>query len=200
MRLIHALIVLPLLLAGMAGAAEMFRWVDAEGKVHYTDTAPPPTAKNVQPKNLGDKPAGDAQLPYALRLAKKNFPVTLYNSDCGDPCTKAKALLAKRGIPLTEKNPEKSAADNEALKKIIGGSVVVPVLIIGADILKGFEENRWNGALDLAGYPKDSLLPKSAALPTPPATPTPATDKSAPEAVATPPSQPPSQPQPRQPQ
>lgn len=212
MRLTHILIVLPLLLAGATSAAEMFRWVDADGKVHYTDAPPPPTAKNVQQKNLGDKSGGGAQMPYTLQQAVKNFPVTLYSSACGDPCVSAKALLGKRGIPFTEKNPEKNAADSEALKKLIGGPVV-PVLIIGTDVLKGFDESRWNGALDLVGYPKDSLLSKSsgspaaatpsaaptpAAPPTPPAQSAPETDKSAPGTAATPqqPSpQPPPQPQ-----
>ena len=170
MRLMHILIVLPLLLAGATSAAEMFRWVDADGKVHYTDAPPPPTAKNVQQKNLGDKPGGGAQMPFVLQQAAKNFPVTLYSSACGDPCTSAKALLGKRGIPFTEKNPEKNAADSEALKKLIGGPVV-PVLIIGADVLKGFDESRWNSALDLVGYPRESQLPKSTVSPTAPTPP-----------------------------
>jgi uncharacterized protein (DUF342 family) len=32
---------LPLLLAGTADAQKLYRWVDAEGKVHYTDSLPP---------------------------------------------------------------------------------------------------------------------------------------------------------------
>ena len=207
MKLFHILFALPLLLAGTASAAEMFRWVDADGKVHYTDAPPPPTAKNVQQKKLGDKAGSGTQMPYALQQAVKNFPVTLYNSACGDSCTSARALLSKRGVPFTEKNPEKNAADSEALKKLIGAPVV-PVLIVGADILKGFDEGRWNGTLDLVGYPKDSLLPKSTGLPaaaTPPVPPTPATPPAQPAPVADKPAPgdlpaPQSQPQPPQPQ
>ena len=152
MRLMHILLALPLLLAGTAGAAEMFRWVDADGKVHYTDAPPPPTAKNVQQKKLGDKASG-AQMPYALQQAVKNFPVTLYTSACGDACTNARALLTKRGIPFTEKDPEKNPTDAESLKKVAGGTLSVPLLMVGAEILKGFEEGGWNSALDLAGVP-----------------------------------------------
>jgi len=99
-------------------------------------------------------------------------------------------------VPFTEKNPEKNAADAEALKKLIGAPVV-PVLIVGADILKGFDEIRWNGALDLVGYPKDSLLPKSATAPAKPSTATPSASPPAeksPEEAATP--QQPQSPQP----
>lgn len=185
MRLTYILVVLPLLLAGTASAAEMFRWVDADGKVHYTDAPPPPTAKNVQQKKLGDK-AGSAQIPYVLQQAVKNFPVTLYSNECGDACAKAKALLVKRGIPFTEKNPEKTPDDAESLKKVAGGSLPVPLLLVGSSVLKGFEEDGWNSALDLAGYPRDSLLPKSATSPVKQTTPTPPPAEKPPEEAATP--------------
>lgn len=191
MRLTYILMVLPLVLAGTASAAEMFRWVDADGKVHYTDAPPPPTAKNVQQKKLGDK-AGSAQIPYVLQQALKNFPVTLYSNECGDACAKAKALLNKRGIPFTEKDPEKNPDDAESLKKLAGGTLTVPLLLVGSSVLKGFEEDGWNSALDLAGYPKDSLLPKSATAPakpstaTPPAPSAPLPAEKSPEEAATP--------------
>lgn len=200
MRLIHILFALPLLLAGTTTtAAEMFRWVDADGKVHYTDAPPPPTAKNVQQKKLGDK-AGSVQLPYALQQAVKNFPVTLYSNECGDACIKAKALLGKRGIPFAQKDPEKNPDDAESLKKLASGTLTVPLLLVGTSVLKGFEEDGWNSALDLAGYPRDSLLPKSATAPAKPSTSTPSApppedkSKSPEEATATP--QQPQSPQP----
>jgi glutaredoxin len=95
----------------------------------------------------------------------KNFPVTLYNSKCGEPCINAIELLTNRGIPFSKKSPENNPADAEALKKAVGGELVVPVLIVGNDILKGFEKGSWNSALDLAGYPKSSVLPKSFTTP-----------------------------------
>ena len=35
---------LPLALASAAGVAQVYQWVDAEGKVHFTDQPPPPSA------------------------------------------------------------------------------------------------------------------------------------------------------------
>ncbi|TDI80038.1 MAG: glutaredoxin family protein [Betaproteobacteria bacterium] len=160
MKITYTLILLPFVLVGIVGAAEMYRWVDANGKVHYTDTLPPLTAKSVQKKVLGNQ-AGEAQMPYSLQQAMKNFPVTFYNSKCGEPCINAIELLTNRGIPFSKKNPGNNPADAEALKKVVGGELVVPVLVVGNDILKGFEKGSWNSALDLAGYPKSSLLPKS---------------------------------------
>ncbi len=166
MKIAYILILLPFLLAGIVCAAEMYRWVDANGKVHYTDTPPPLTAKNVQKKVLGSQ-AGEAQMPYSLQQAMKNFPVILYSSKCGEPCINAIELLTNRGIPFSKKNPENNPTDSEALKKVTGGELVVPVLVVGKDILKGFEKGSWNSALDLAGYPKSSVLPKSFVKPAP---------------------------------
>ncbi len=166
MKVAYVLIPLSFLLAEIASAAEMYRWVDANGKVHYTDTQPPLTAISAQKKELGNQ-AGKAQMPYSLQQAMKNFPVTLYNSKCGEPCINAIELLTNRGIPFSKKSPENNPADAEALKKAVGGELVVPVLIVGNDILKGFEKGSWNSALDLAGYPKSSVLPKSFITPDP---------------------------------
>ncbi len=166
MKVAYVMILLPFLLAGIVSAAEMYRWVDANGKVHYTDTPPPLTAKNVQKKVLGSQ-AGEAQMPYILQQAMKNFPVILYNSKCGEPCINAIELLTNRGIPFSKKNPENNPTDAEALKKVAGGELVVPVLVVGKDILKGYEKGSWNSALDLAGYPKSSVLPKSLVKPNP---------------------------------
>jgi glutaredoxin len=150
-----ALLVLCSAVACAAGAAEMYRWVDKDGKVHYTDSPPPATARKVEEKNLGGNNAVSAgDLPYATRMAAKNFPVTLYVSNCGEPCTQARQHLAKRGIPYTAKNPASSQADTDALKKLVG-SPQVPVLVVGGTSpLKGYDAASWDAALDAAGYPK----------------------------------------------
>lgn len=141
-------------LACTAGAAEMYRWVDKDGKVHYTDSPPPASAKKVEEKNLGGSSVSGGDLPYATRAAAKNFPVTLYVSDCGDLCTQARQHLAKRGIPYTPKNPATNQADADALKKLVG-SPQVPVLVVGSTSpLKGYDPASWDAALDAAGYPK----------------------------------------------
>jgi hypothetical protein len=136
-----------------ATAANMYRWVDSHGNVHYTDTPPPPTAKKVEQKNLGGNYIEADDLPYASRLAAQKFPATLYATDCGAPCNNARELLKKRGVPYTLRNPaQEDAAD--ALRKLLGGTLEVPVLVVGnAAPLRGYEAGAWNSALDAAGYP-----------------------------------------------
>ena len=39
-----------------AASAQLYRWTDEKGRVHITDTPPPPTAKEVQKKKPGAFP------------------------------------------------------------------------------------------------------------------------------------------------
>lgn len=173
-----------MLLFGATAQAEMYRWVDKDGKVHYTDQPPPPNeAKKVEEKKFGGNLI-QGDLPYATQQAVKNFPVTLYTGDCGEACTQAKAYLAKRGIPYSERLPGKNPADAELFKKITKESFI-PLLQIGSTQLKGFDESAWAVALDQAGYPKSNPFPRGqqpkpaepGKAETPPAANTPASPK-----------------------
>jgi glutaredoxin len=163
-----------LMLACVAAQADLYRWVDADGKVHYSDQLPPANIKQVEKKKAaGGKPT-DAPLPYALQQAVKNFPVTLYYSECGDACTRAHQLLAKRGVPYTEADATDPKVQEE-LKKLAGGNIEVPVLKVGRSALRGFEEGQWNNSLDAAGYPSSAVIaPPLPAKPAKPAVAAPA--------------------------
>jgi hypothetical protein len=149
--------------------ADVYKWEDPEGKVHYSDQPPPPNARKIERRRVADI-AADPSMPYVLQEAVKNFPVTIYVYDCGDGCAKAQALLSKRGVPHTTKDPLDPAA-REELKKLTGGEEVAPVLQVGRRVLRGFEEGQWNSALDIAGYPPTALIKlppaKPAAVPSP---------------------------------
>ncbi|TCV86371.1 glutaredoxin family protein [Sulfurirhabdus autotrophica] len=143
------------LCTSMVIAGNFYRWVDAEGKVHYTDEPPPASAKSVQEKKLSGNVIEMDKSSYATQVAVKRFPVVLYTSDCGAGCNKARELLVNRGVPYTTKNIT-TAAEGEALKKLVG-ALEVPVLVVGSSAtIKGFEAGAWNAALDDAGYPKAS--------------------------------------------
>jgi len=159
------LIVALMLVIAPATAGKLYKWVDKNGNVHYTDQPPPPEAKTAEQKTLGDK-ASDAPVSYALQQAVKNFPVTLYTADqCGDACSKASALLSQRGVPFSEKNAREPATAEE-LKALNGGKLEVPVMKLGSQVVRGYEESTWNTALDAAGYPKWAVTPTRAATAT----------------------------------
>ena len=153
----RVLIAFSLLAFALAAQAQFYRWTDENGKVHYTDTPPPASAKNVEKKGSarpgGAEAAPAGQQSYALQQATKNFPVTIYTSkDCGDPCTKGLDYLKKRGVPYTEKVIATQDEIDELIK--LAGAPRVPVMVVGVIIQKEYEEQSWSEALDTAGYPK----------------------------------------------
>ncbi len=84
-------------------ADKLYRWVDANGKVHYGDV-PPADGAQVEAMKFPAAAAPVADLPYETRRAQQNFPVILYVADnCTEPCDEARKLLNQRGIPFSEK-------------------------------------------------------------------------------------------------
>lgn len=157
---------------GASAQTNVYKWTDADGKVHFSDTPPPQSTKNVTQQRVGGGTAAVSQLPYATQQALKNSPVTLFTApQCGDPCAQGRALLSERGIPYTERDAQANRADADQVKKLIG-ALQVPVLLVGGDPLKGYDPNSWNSALDSAGYPRTrlpgSLAPRPVIAPPPP--------------------------------
>lgn len=180
-----ALIAAALALPALALAqTNVYRWVDKDGKVHYSDTPPPEPAKSLTQKRVGGGYSESSQLPYATQIAMQKSPVTLFTgADCGDPCRQGRELLGKRGIPFSERDAQGNAEDAEALKKLVG-AIEVPVLTVGSSKVKGFEEGAWHSALDGAGYPRTAL--PGQVPPRPPSPPRKAEAPAAPDAAAAP--------------
>ena len=149
----------PLLLLPLLAQAQMYRWVDDNGKVHFSDRPPLSGAKNVKKQSMPAAQGSSAPLPYALQQAVRNYPVTLYTSEvCKETCARARELLDKRGVPYSDVNV-KDEADLAQLKKLSGDNAV-PVMTVGHEVYKGFESGIYKTALDDAGYPSSSLLPR----------------------------------------
>ncbi|MEO7496698.1 MAG: glutaredoxin family protein [Massilia sp.] len=148
---------LGLLLCAGGASAQMYKWTDAKGVVHFGDSPPPADAKKTQEVRAAGGPGGGAPLPYALAQAARNSPVTLYTmTDC-DSCKLGRQLLQKRGIPFSEK----TVSSNEDLAKLkaITNEATLPQMTVGGRKLVGFEEFLWNQALSDAEYPATAMLP-----------------------------------------
>lgn len=137
--------------------AELYKWVGADGKVTYSDVAPPANAKQVEKRALSGGSTG-VVLPADLAAAVALNPVTLYAASSCAPCDEGRALLKQRGVPFSEK----TIASNEDIAKLkqVGGDAQLPLLIINNSKFRGFERQEWNQSLSNAGYPENSVLPK----------------------------------------
>ena len=146
-------IAVALVAATAAAQQQVYRYIDTEGRVIYTDRAPPGDMKDVQAKRLTSNFIENNDVPIATQQAAQRFPVTLYTFACGQVCQSAEALLNRRGIPFTTVNVEEQKGA-EQLMKVTGGQQA-PVLQLGDKLIaKGFNEARWTAMLDDAGYPK----------------------------------------------
>ena len=143
--------------ASAAAQAQIYRWLDEKGRVHIGDT-PPAGARNVE-KRGARSAAQESGEPYALQLARKNAPVTLYSTPNCELCGKARALLNKRGVPFKEVLVTEQRIDE--LVKAVGANAV-PSIAVGSTVQQGFEEGSYHGMLDAAGYPKTGVLPPRA--------------------------------------
>jgi glutaredoxin len=163
----------------LPASAQVYKWTDAQGTVHYTDTPPPQQrASQLKPPSPGD--AGQSALPYELARAVKASPVTLYTTTraaCAG-CDQGRALLRARGIPYTEKTVD-TDEDKEQLRQL-SGKLELPLLVVGSRKVAGFQDAAWQAALSAAAYPSSAQLPSgyqfaapesaaAASVPTPPA-------------------------------
>jgi glutaredoxin len=157
------LIAAALTAAMSSAAAQVYRWTDASGKTHFTDTPPPASAKDVHKRRGASGAEQDdsdnSPEPYVLQHARKNYPVKLYSTPgCGPACDEARALLNARGVPFSEVSVSNDLTIAEL--KEVSGSTAVPVLLVGTSVQKGFEQGAYHRSLDAAGYPKTGILPR----------------------------------------
>lgn len=158
-----------LLLQVAAAAAAQYKWVEADGSVAYGDQ-PPADARKVERIGAATGATGAdelAGLPFEVRRAARDFPVTLYTSpgpECA-PCATARGFLKAHGIPFAERTI--ATSKDVASFKALSGSLQVPALTVGRNWLHGYEEHAWLEALDSAGYPRDAVLPRAWQWPAP---------------------------------
>ncbi|MDM0073960.1 glutaredoxin family protein [Variovorax sp. J2P1-59] len=145
-----------LVVASTTLAQPVYRNVDKNGKVTFSDQPP---AANVQPAapRSGSSIGTSSSLPYELRQVAQRYPVTLYTGDECGPCGAGRSLLITRGVPFEERTV-KSNEDISALQRLSSQSSL-PLLTIGSQQLKGFSDTEWSQYLDAAGYPKSAQLP-----------------------------------------
>ncbi len=132
-------ITLLLLLISISASAEIYRWVDENGKVQYSDKKPEDT--KVEEVNVKVNSYTHVKFE-SLRKdqpvpASKNSVIMYSTSWCGY-CKKAREYFHKKGIKYREYDIEKSRSAKRAYDKIDGQGV--PVILVGNKKMTGFSE------------------------------------------------------------
>lgn len=144
-----------------ATAQAVYRIVDAEGNVTFSDK-PPINPQQGKVTTTGSGAAGtgsNPNLPFELRQITSKYPVILYSAPKCTPCDMGRSFLNARGIPFTERTVS-TPEDIDALQRL-NGDTSLPSISVGGQRVKGFSSQEWAQYLDAAGYPATSTLPAS---------------------------------------
>lgn len=95
------LTIVSMLALATVAQAGVTRWVDAEGKVHYSDQPPPPTAKSQKTLDLKASPA---------------LPIAAPDSKGGEKSLAEKDLESRKRRVQAEETATKQARDQEEAK------------------------------------------------------------------------------------
>jgi hypothetical protein len=159
-------------------AQAQYKWIDAQGSVHYSDLPPPSTARSLARQVGSSGPPGASSssgsspavqdagaeasrlkgLPSALIRVAQGAPVVLYAIAACVPCDEGRGLLQERGVPYTERRID-TAQDQQALQSLGLPPSGFPILSVGTERAVGYESGLWHRLLDHAGYPARSALP-----------------------------------------
>src|SRR5262249_18510627 len=129
----------------MAQLQQVYRYVDQDGRVVYSDKPPPANAREAQAKRIGKNTIETSNLSYTAARAQERCPVTLYTFGCGTVCDTAAALLNKRGVPHTV--VDVGSGDGADKLKRLTGALDAPALQVGDQFTTGFNETRWQSML-----------------------------------------------------
>lgn len=115
--------------------AGVYKWTDAQGRLHYGD-APPPAARTTQLRLQSF--AGPVQVSQAMGA---DSGVTIYTTEWCGVCKRAKAFFKQNGVPFREWDVEKSDYGETRFRQL-GGSGV-PLITVGSEKMMGFDANRF---------------------------------------------------------
>jgi glutaredoxin len=149
---VRFLLALCLLAAAHAGA-EIYRWTDADGHIHYSDK-PPAGASTKQVKVRINSIAGPAVVTPAPGSTKPSSSaraaVKMFTASWCGYCKKAKAHLNARGVPFQEIDVESSDSARRQFSELGGRGV--PVILVGGQRMDGFDAGGLDAMLAAGGY------------------------------------------------
>lgn len=128
----------------LAHAATVVQCEDESGSISFQDYCPA-GSKEVGQKQYTSRGGSDALDGQATD------PLTLYMTPNCDSCNQLREFLEYRNIPIDERNVDNNAALQEELKEK-AGALRVPVLVVGDQVLPGFNREALLQSLMTAGY------------------------------------------------
>lgn len=119
--------------------AEIYRWIDEDGRVHFGDRAPVAVDSetlDVRPQTYESPSIEALTNVFADDINARENKVVMYSAEWCGVCKRAKAFFLKSNIPFEEYDVEKTAKGKRDYKKM--GAKGVPVILVDSKRLNGF--------------------------------------------------------------
>lgn len=159
-------------------AAERRRAEAERGK-----SEPPPKREPILVLGDGDVKSADPAVLTAIAERTARPRIVMFKTEWCGYCKKANRLLAELGVPFEERDIETSAAAKMEFDRRFGPGTGVPVIDVGGEILRGYNEDKLRRAVDALATSRASTSPAASS---PSAAPAPE-----PPPASTPPDRPP---------
>lgn len=157
-----ALLLAGLLALALPATAQVAKWVDAQGRVHYGDRPPAGKGATAAPLrgtvSVGDGvtlvPGGDAEdeasKAFATAVAApRKGEVWIYTTPTCGYCKRAMKHMRRKNVAFTEKDISASARHKSEFRAIGGRGV--PVTLAGDKRINGYSEESFDSFLKSAG-------------------------------------------------
>lgn len=150
MTLLRLLLVVLLIAPALSGA-DVYKWTDAQGRIHYSDSAPP-EVKTQQVKVKISSISGPAVVSTLSNptATKTKQSVRIFTAAWCGYCKKAKAFLNAKGVAYDEVDVETSDRGRSEFSRLGGRGV--PVILVGSQRMDGFEAGALTAMLEQAGW------------------------------------------------
>jgi glutaredoxin len=140
-----------LLIASMPAPAEIYKWIDADGRVQLSDRPPVEGgAEEVELPPINTYEAVSIELPAGSQDRQTRRPqsggskkVVMYSASWCGVCARARRFFKAEGIPFRELDVEKSSKARAEWKRM--KATGVPVILVGSRRMNGFSGEGFMG-------------------------------------------------------
>jgi len=115
-------------------SAEILKWTDSDGRVHFGDKPPPGAETSIVKVRINTYESPNIEALQEILNPKDK--VVMYSAEWCGVCKKAKKYFRANNIPFKDYDIDKSSKGKKDYKKL--GAKGVPVILVGKKRLNGF--------------------------------------------------------------
>jgi len=131
---VKLILLISTLLFSMGASAEILKWTDSDGKVHFGDRPPADAVTSVVKVKINTYESPNVEAMQDVLNPKDK--VVMYSAEWCGVCKKAKKYFKANNIPYKDYDIDKSSKGKKDFKKL--GAKGVPVILVGKKRLNGF--------------------------------------------------------------